>query len=52
MKLPRDVSARDTLKTLRRLCFTVPNHRATLLKPLQSLLRQADVSLEEFLDAL
>ena len=31
---------------------TVPDHRTILLKPLQTLLRQADVSLEEFLDAL
>ena len=31
---------------------TVPNHRAILPKTLQTLLRQASVSLDEFLDAL
>jgi predicted RNA binding protein YcfA (HicA-like mRNA interferase family) len=31
---------------------TVPNHREILPKTLQTLLRQAGVSLEEFVDAL
>ena len=31
---------------------TVPDHRAILPKTLQTLLRQASVSLDEFLDAL
>ena len=34
------------------LRITVPNHNAILPKTLQSLLRQAGVSLEEFIEAL
>lgn len=34
------------------LHVTIPNHREILPKTLQTLLRQAGVSVEEFLDAL
>ena len=34
------------------LHVTVPNHRAILPKTLQNVLRQAGVSVEEFVDAL
>jgi len=34
------------------LRITVPNHRTLVPKTLQSILRQAQISLEEFLDAL
>jgi predicted RNA binding protein YcfA (HicA-like mRNA interferase family) len=71
VKLPRDVSGPEAVKSLRRLGFivtrqdgshirlskdtrhvTVPNHRALLPKTLQSILRQAGVTVEEFADQL
>ena len=71
MKLPRDISGAEALRTLERLGFsvirqagshvrlargdrrvTVPMHRNLVLGTLQSILRQAGVTLEDFQNAL
>jgi predicted RNA binding protein YcfA (HicA-like mRNA interferase family) len=66
VKLPRDVSGGDAVRALRRLGFTVtrqdgshirltktvPNHRFLVPKTVQSILRQASVTLEEFTEQL
>ncbi len=68
MKLPRDLSGTEVVKSLQRLGFTVvrqkgshvqmvkgdkritvPRHRFVTVGTLQSILRQAGLSLEEFL---
>ena len=46
MKLPRDISGAETLKALGRL------HRNLVAGTLQSILRQAGVTLEDFVNAL
>ncbi|MGA2196878.1 MAG: type II toxin-antitoxin system HicA family toxin [Bryobacteraceae bacterium] len=71
MKLPRDISGDEALKTLERLGFsisrqigshvrmaqgnrrvTVPKHRNLAVGTLQSILRQAGVSVEDFVNVL
>ena len=71
MKLPRDISGAEALRTLERLGFsvirqagshvrlargdrrvTVPMHRNLVVGTLQSILRQAGVTLEDFQNAL
>ena len=71
MKLPRDLSGAEVVKSLQRLGFTiarqkgshvqmvkenkritVPMHRFVTVGTLQNILRQAGVSLEEFLESL
>ena len=70
MKLPRDLSGAEVVKSLQRLGFTiarqkgshvqmvkenkritVPMHRSVTLGTLQSILRQAGVGLEKFLES-
>ncbi len=60
MKLPRDVSGADAIKALERLGFSTirqsTDHRSDAsslaIGMLQSIIRQAGVSVDEFLSAL
>jgi predicted RNA binding protein YcfA (HicA-like mRNA interferase family) len=71
MKLPRDLSGNEVVRSLRRLGFevarqagshirmsksglhiTIPNHSCIAPKTLQSILKQAHVSLENFLEEI
>jgi predicted RNA binding protein YcfA (HicA-like mRNA interferase family) len=71
VKLPRDLSGPEIVKSLQRIGFTVarqtgshvhlikadkrvtvPMHRSVAVGTLQSILRQAGVNLEDFLESL
>jgi hypothetical protein len=54
VKLPRDVSGAEALKALARgkQRVSVPMHRNLVIGTLQSILRQAGISVEDSMNAL